>query len=200
MAEGIRQGRARSISDETRRRAKEAIAERNDGKSYDTPAESFKVSMGKPVKASPITKQEAKKEVKKPEAPKPTPPKQAVKKPEAPKLSAKDKAAAAREKMFSKSGPIGDAIDVVKRNTPSASTIRDALSSGRKRKLRATGPDPERVMNMFRSSPDTDKVKNNNEFSEDYACGGKVKKAAGGSISKRADGVAQRGKTRCKYI
>ena len=91
MVEGIRQGRARSISDATRRRAKEALAERNDGKSYNTPAESFKVSMGKKAKASPITK-------------------------------------------------------------------------------------------------------------NDYACGGKVKKAAGGSISKRADGIAQRGKTRGKYI
>ena len=196
MENGIRQGRSRSISDDTRRRAKEALAERNDGKSYNTPAESFKVSMGKNVKASPITKQEAKKQ----ETPKPTPPKQEAKKPEAPKLSAKDKAAAAREKMFSRNGPIGDAVDAVKRNTPSASTIRDALSSGRKRKLRATGPDPERVINMFRSSPNTDKPKDNSEFSEDYACGGKVKKAAGGSISKRADGIVQRGKTRGKYI
>ena len=212
MENGIRQGRARSISDETREKARKAIEERSDGKSYDTPAESLKVDMGRSIKASPITKKKASRPAPKAEA-KPTPkvePKTEAKaepKAEAkptPKAEKKSgqfgsavtfprssdvgagKAAEARKKSFEGNSPIGDAVDAVKRGT---SGLRKALSSGSD-ELRASKP------KLRATSPSIGEYENSDEY--DYAKGGSVGKAR--SISSRADGCAVKGKTRAKYI
>jgi len=225
MATGIRQGRAR-FGDDVRERAKKYFAEQEAKKSAPTaaatPAPKAKskaaakpkvIPMKEAAKANPVVKQmgEADKVAKEVTKSKygsavPEQPEYQRTKGMKPPASPKDKAAAAREKMFEKSGPIGD---IAKAMTPAPKSPYSGLETEARRgqieRSKAT-PYSEAMSNRGEGGPRLmprgammRQQEQEKRDLEGLKKGGKVK-AKGSSVSKRADGCAQRGKTKGRMI
>jgi hypothetical protein len=147
---GIREGRATSIKDDVRERARKAIKENMERE--ERGVEAMPIAMPRKSKPTSLT----------PTSPTPTSPT-----PTSPTPKAKSKAEEARDKMFERNGPIGDAIDGIK-NSELVKKLRGSMNI-------------DSMQGRFRGKTDSGMKK-----------GGAVKSSA----SKRGDGCAIRGKTK----
>jgi len=107
---GIREGRATSIKDDVRERARKAIKENMERE--ERGVEAMPVAMPRKSKPTSLT----------PTSPTPTSPT-----PTSPTPKAKSKAEEAYDKMFERNGPIGDAIDGIK-NSELVKKLRGSMN------------------------------------------------------------------------
>jgi len=114
---GIREGRATSIKDDVRERARKAIEENMERE--ERGVEAMPVAMPRKSKPTSLTPTSLT-----PTSPTPTSPT-----PTSPTPKAKSKAEEAYDKMFERNGPIGDAIDGIK-NSELVKKLRGSMNIG----------------------------------------------------------------------
>ena len=166
---GIREGRATSIKDDVRERARKAIKENMERE--ERGVEAMPVAMPRKSKPTSLTPTSPTPTSPTPTSPTPTSPTPTSPTPTSPtpkaKSKAKSKAEEAYDKMFERNGPIGDAIDGIK-NSELVKKLRGSMNI-------------DSMQGRFRGKTDSGMKK-----------GGAVKSSA----SKRGDGCAIRGKTK----